>query len=69
MGLRLRMSAGTGALNGTSTVGGTLAPGGVPPVDFDLIAGYNPLQPRMRERVSRTKPSAASEADAAGAAQ
>ena len=50
-------------------VNGLLPAGGVPPVDFDLIAGYNPLQPRMRERVSRSKPSAASEADAAGAAE
>ncbi len=52
-----------GGLNGVPAVAGVL------PVDFDLIAGYNPLQPRVRERVSRSKPSAASEADAAGAAE
>ncbi len=32
-------------------------------VDFDLIAGYNPLQPRVRERTARSRASAASTAD------
>ena len=49
--------------NGSNTLPGV--PQGPPPVDFDLVAGYNPLQPRIRERVSKTKPSAASEADEA----
>ena len=50
---------------------GNLPPSGggttpvVSPVDFDIVAGYNPLQPRIRERVSRNKPSPADAADAA----
>ena len=36
---------------------------GPPPVDFDLVAGYNPLQPRVRERAGRLKPSVADAED------
>ncbi len=56
-------AVGPGALNGVPAVGG------VSSVDFDLVAGYNPLQPRVREQVSRSKPSAAPEADRAGVAE
>lgn len=44
----------------SGTNGAALGPS---PVDFDVIAGYNPLQPTVRERVSRHKPSPASNAD------
>lgn len=47
-----------GAVPGTPT-GAGVAPTGPLPVDFDLIAGYNPLQPRVRERAARFKTSAA----------
>ncbi len=40
------------------------APPGPPATDFDLVAGYNPLQPRVREHETRSKASAASPKDA-----
>lgn len=39
------------------------ASSGPPPTDFDIVAGYNPLQPRVRERGTQQKPSAADTAD------
>lgn len=41
---------------GTPVQGVAAAPTGPLPVDFDLIAGYNPLQPRVRERAAQSKP-------------
>lgn len=45
--------------SGVAVTSGPLA------VDFDLVAGYNPLQPRVRERLQRSKPSAAAPVDSA----
>lgn len=45
-------SGGTG-LNGSGSAASS--------VDFDIVAGYNPLQPRVRDHVANTKPSAADE--------
>ena len=52
------------AQNGVVPGAGASTPA-VAPVDFDIVAGYNPLQPRVREKVSSTKPSPADAADAA----
>ncbi len=46
--------------NGAQLVNSNAAtPTGPPATDFDIVAGYNPLQPRVREHVLRNKPSAA----------
>ena len=51
-----------GAQNGDPTAlvdsGTGAATAGPPPTDFDIVAGYNPLQPRVRERAERGKASA-----------
>ncbi len=57
------LSNAPGQVGAQQTNGATGLPGAVAPVDFDIVAGYNPLQPRVREKVSRSKASAASEAD------
>ncbi|WP_419806101.1 PilN domain-containing protein [Terriglobus sp.] len=43
---------------------GNTGPAGPPPTDFDIVAGYNPLQLRVRERATHAKPSAADAASA-----
>ncbi len=48
------------AARGSGTTAGL---GVTPPVDFDIVAGYNPLQPRVRERQSRARVAAADAAD------
>ncbi len=48
----------TGAVPGTPA-----AQTGPLPVDFDLVAGYNPLQPRVRERAAHREPGAAAAAE------
>ncbi len=55
--------------NGVALNGVPAAPAGPLAVDFDLVAGYNPLQPRVRERVARSKPSAGSTVDDDGGTQ
>lgn len=53
------LSNGAAQQNGNPAQPGTsgspgVTPGAsaIPPVDFDIVAGYNPLQPRVRERVA-----------------
>ena len=52
---------GAGGLNGAA-----IAPLGPPPVDFDLVAGYNPLQPGVRQRDAKSRPSAEADASTQG---
>ncbi len=60
----LANGAGTGVAVPSAYLGngarpGEAAPAGPPATDFDLVAGYNPLQPRVRERAARAKTNAA----------
>ncbi len=57
-------AAAQAAQNGNAPSPGNAAGSAVSPVDFDIVAGYNPLQPRVREKISRTKPSAAEVSEA-----
>lgn len=66
---------GAAQVNGTAQVSGTAPQGSssgtgpsasgsaASPVDFDIVAGYNPLQPRVRDHLANTKPSAVPAAD------